>query len=112
MRHLAFASTLLLLGTSACKKGDEANCGAVSGHVAELLRAELAKDSDPDRVKRARANLPTLQNSLLETCEAQKWTKSVRLCITKAQTAADLEACDPALAPGATPTAESAASTE
>jgi hypothetical protein len=105
-QHLLIASSIVALAAGACGKKDAANCGAVSAHVIALARAELAKDADADRVKQARANLPTLQNALLQACEAQKWSPVVRQCITRAKTAAETRECEPGLP---TPAPEGAA---
>lgn len=106
-RSLALLALLVPLASlTGCGKSEEASCGAVSGHVVSLIRAELAKDGDAQRVKDARANLPTLQNALLEACESKKWNERVRKCIVDAKTTAETRECDPGLQ---TPTAENAA---
>lgn len=107
---LAASAALLALLGGACGTQDASNCGAVSAHIVALARAELAKDADADRVKLARANLPTLQNALLQACEAQSWSPVVRQCITRATTVAETKECDPGLqTPVAEPAAEGAA---
>ncbi len=110
-RHsvLGTIAVLLALSVGACGKKDANNCGAVSAHVVALARAELAKDGDAKRVKQARANLPTLQNALLQACEKQEWSPVVRQCITRATTAAGTKECDPSLQ---TPLPEGAATHE
>tara|TARA_R110002096_G_scaffold143328_1_gene299115 strand:+ start:83869 stop:84243 length:375 start_codon:yes stop_codon:yes gene_type:complete len=107
-QHLLVTCSVALasLATGACGKKDEANCAAVSAHVIALARAEQAKDPDADRVKLARANLPTLQNALLQACEKQKWSSAVRECITRAKTPAETRECEPGLQ---TPAADGAA---
>ena len=87
---IAAGSTLL-----SCSKTKATDCGAASAHFSELLRAELAKSADQEELKTARANIPTLQNALYETCQKKKWSQEVRNCILAAKTAADVSACDP-----------------
>ena len=106
---VAASALSLVLSLSGCGKKDQENCGAVSGHVISLVRAELAKDGDAERVKVARANLPTLQNALLKACEEKKWSQRVRSCITRARTTAETRECDPGLQ---TPGAKNAAPTD
>jgi hypothetical protein len=98
-----------LLSLGACGKKDPQNCNSVAAHVISLVRSELAKDADADRVKEARANLPTLQNALAQACEEQKWDQASRHCITGATSAAETRECAPGLQ---TPSTESAATTE
>ncbi len=90
--------TLLCLTTVTtaitCSKSDEKSCGEVATHVVAMLREELVK-ADSDTQKMARANLPTLQNSMMKTCDSQGWPQSSRLCILDAKTVADTVACKP-----------------
>ncbi|MCP4445685.1 MAG: hypothetical protein GY811_10150 [Myxococcales bacterium] len=109
LRIAACAVGFVGLLTTGCGKKDAADCGAASGHVISLVRAELAKDSDADRAKTARANLPTLQNAILKACESEKWSPRVRKCITSAKAPAETKECAPGLQ---TPAAESAAPAE
>ncbi len=84
-----------LLSASACSKKEKASCSAAAGHVIVLVRAELAKDGDAERLKQAQVNLPTLQNALLQSCEKEKWKPTVRRCIIDAKSAADTKECAP-----------------
>ncbi|MBL4634185.1 MAG: hypothetical protein JKY56_09945, partial [Kofleriaceae bacterium] len=68
-----------------CSKSDEKSCGEVATHVVRMLREELVK-ADSETQKMARANLPTLQNSMMKTCESQSWPQSSRQCILDAKT--------------------------
>lgn len=61
----------------------------------KMIEEEVAKDGDPDRLKTARANLPTLQNALLKACQVQEWDEASRKCILAAKTAAETTACNP-----------------
>ncbi len=77
-----------------CSKSDEKSCGEVATHVVTMLREELVK-ADSETQKMARANLPTLQNSMMKTCDSQSWPQRSRLCILDAKTVADTVACKP-----------------
>lgn len=97
MKALGFKSLLLVGGLSAtagCSKSDEKSCAEVAGHIVKMARTELVK-ADAKTRKTANANLPTLQNSLMESCDAQKWPQSSRVCILNAKTVADTVDCKP-----------------
>ncbi len=89
---LAMGFTFFLLAS--CGKGDSQNCAKVAGHVATMLRTEVAKAS-PEEQKQARANLPALQNAMLETCEKEKWDRATRNCILQAKLPSDMVQCKP-----------------
>lgn len=89
-------TALAALCLLACGRKDGPDCGKVSSHFIGLVRAELAKDGSSEQVKTASANLPTLQNAILEACEEKKWSRQSRECILSAKTAAETrENCDP-----------------
>jgi hypothetical protein len=90
-------STALLFSLGACGKKESASCEQVSAHAMKMIEEELAKDGDPDRLKTARANLPTLQNALLKACRVQEWDEASRKCILAAKTAAETTACNPGM---------------
>lgn len=96
----AFTPCLLMLlsiGMGACAKKKGPDCGKVSAHFIGLVRAEMAKTGDAERIKTANANLPTLQNAILVACEEKNWSRASRDCITQAKTAAETrDNCEPA----------------
>lgn len=97
MKRLLALIVLPLL-IAGCSKKSTADCGKVAAHFIELVRQELAKDGSSEEQEKARANLPTLQSALLETCEESGWSEGVRSCILAAKTAAQTEECDPSQA--------------
>jgi hypothetical protein len=94
---LSSALLSLLLGSAACGKKQEIDCAKVAAHVADMIRVELARESDPRRIEQGQANLPTLQSALASSCEESKWSEAVRRCVMDAKTAAQMSQCDPAL---------------
>jgi len=109
--QLVSVGTLILAAfhVGGCGKKDPASCRAVAAHVIDMARTELAKDGDADRLKVARANLPTLQNALVVACEDKKWSESSRRCIAEAKTPAETNECDPDVAVPGTQEAKDAA---
>lgn len=93
-------SAFLALGAAGCSKEKGPTCGQVASHFMSMLKSELAKDADPERLKTARANLPTLQNALFKACQEQHWDQASRQCILDAKTAAETRACTPSASAG------------
>lgn len=98
MSRTFFIALLASLLGLACNKPEGPDCGQVSGHFIELVRSELAKENTDEARRSAQANLPTLKDALITTCETQKWDLKTRQCIVGARSAAETESCDPRIA--------------
>lgn len=79
-----------------CKKGESLDCEAVIGHYMSKVEALIESESEsPEAKKLASSGLPGLREKLVTACREQKWSESARKCILHAETAEDLESCNP-----------------
>lgn len=99
MRWTVVSLAVLCGALASCKKDPGPSCSDASGHVIELVRSELSKQTSASERQTAQANLPTLKDALTRACESQKWPIRTRTCITDAKSAAETEACEPGLVP-------------
>ncbi len=95
---IATAASTSLASSAGCAKDKEATCAKAISHYMSLLDTEQARDADRERLQKARVNRPALQNTLVKSCDEQKWSPATRTCIMDAKAPSDLVACAPATA--------------
>jgi hypothetical protein len=93
-----FASLLVVLSlTFGCSKGaseDGLDCPAVADKVVAILKADMGKLTDSQR-QALEAQFATIRSELIEDCKKDPaFFEPKAECIMKAESTADLEACE------------------
>jgi hypothetical protein len=82
--------------SAGCSKGESLDCEAVVGHYMSKVEALIERQSEsPETRKLATTGLPGLREKLVAACREQEWSEAARKCILRAETAEQLETCNP-----------------